>query len=122
LEYVNAGHNPPFLSRKNQATERLMPTSLVLGVTESAVYEAEATIVEPEDTILLFTDGITEAFNVDQEEYGEDRLERFLHAHAKVSQADLIQQLTADVLRFCGDIRPTDNMTLMSIRRLECRP
>ena len=91
-------------------------------MTESAIYEANATTLERDETILLFTDGITEAFNVDQEEYGESRLESFLHAHAKVSQADLIQQLTADVLRFCSDVRPTDDMTLMSIKRSEEKP
>lgn len=116
LQYVNAGHNPPFLLRKDQATERLMPTSLVLGVTEEAIYKAETTTLMLEDTILLFTDGITEAFNEDQEEYGEGRLEGFLRGHPKLSQAELIQELTADVLRFCGDVRPTDDMTLMSIR------
>jgi len=117
LRYVNAGHNPPFLLRKNQAMQRLMPTSLVLGVTESTTYEAEETELGLGEKLLLFTDGISEAFNVDQQEYGEGRLESFLRTHATLPQADLIQQLTTDVLRFCGDARPTDDMTLMSIMR-----
>ena len=117
LRYVNAGHNPPFLLRKNQAMQRLMPTSLVLGVTETTTYEAEETELEVGEKLLLFTDGISEAFNVDQQEYGESRLESFLRTHSTLPQADLIQQLTTDVLSFCGDVRPTDDMTLMSIMR-----
>ena len=97
--------------------ERLMPTSLVLGVTETTAYEAEETKLGVGEKLLLFTDGISEAFNVDQQEYGEDRLEGFLRTHSALPQADLIQQLTADVLSFCGDVRPTDDMTLMSIMR-----
>ena len=117
LRYVNAGHNPPFLLRKNQAMQRLMPTSLVLGVTETTTYEAEETELGVGEKLLLFTDGISEAFNVDQQEYGESRLESFLRTHSTLPQADLIQQLTTDVLGFCGDARPTDDMTLMSIMR-----
>jgi phosphoserine phosphatase RsbU/P len=117
LRYVNAGHNPPFLLRKDQAMQRLMPTSLVLGVTESTTYEAEETELGLGEKLLLFTDGISEAFNVDQQEYGESRLESFLCTHSTLPQADLIRQLTADVLAFCGDARPTDDMTLMSIVR-----
>ncbi len=117
LRYVNAGHNPPFLLRKNQAMQRLMPTSLVLGVTETTTYEAEETELGVGEKLLLFTDGISEAFNVDQQEYGESRLESFLRTHSTLPQADLIQQLTTDVLSFCGDARPTDDMTLMSIMR-----
>ena len=99
--------------------ERLMPTSLVLGVTEGAIYNAEETRLGLDERILLFTDGITEAFNADEEEYGERRLEGFLRTHATLPQADLIQRLATDVLGFCGDARPTDDMTLMSIRRTE---
>jgi phosphoserine phosphatase RsbU/P len=117
LRYVNAGHNPPFLLRKNQAMQRLMPTSLVLGVTETTTYEAEETELGVGEKLLLFTDGISEAFNVDQQEYGESRLESFFRTHSTLPQADLIQQLTTDVLGFCGDARPTDDMTLMAIMR-----
>jgi phosphoserine phosphatase RsbU/P len=117
LRYINAGHNPPFLLRQHQAMERLIPTSLVLGVTETTTYEAEETELRVGEKLLLFTDGISEAFNVDQQEYGETRLESFLRTHSTLPQADLIQQLIADVLGFCGDARPTDDITLMSIVR-----
>jgi len=119
LRYINAGHNPPFLMRRDRKMHRLMPTSLVLGVSETAIYEAEDTELSPGEKALLFTDGITEAFNLDQQEYGESRLESFLAMHADLSQADLIHRLTGDVLRFCGDARPTDDMTLMSVVRLQ---
>ena len=119
VRYVNAGHNPPFLTEQDRKMHRLMPTSLVLGVSETAIYQAEGTELRPGDRMLLFTDGITEAFNADLQEYGEARLESFLKTHANLPQAQLIQRLTRDVLRFCGDARPTDDMTLMSIMRLE---
>ena len=119
IRYINAGHNPPFVMQQDSKTHRLMPTSLVLGVSETAIYETEDTELRPGERALLFTDGITEAFNLDQQEYGESRLESFLKMHADLPQEDLIQKLTNDVLHFCGDARPTDDMTLMSIMRLQ---
>lgn len=117
LRYVNAGHNPPFLVRQGGSVERLGPTAIALGVTTEAAFEAMSGEVEPGDRLLLYTDGITEAFNARDEEYGEERLGAYLAVHREASHQELIDGIVADVLRFCGAVRPRDDMTLMALGR-----
>jgi phosphoserine phosphatase RsbU/P len=118
LRYVNAGHNAPFLIRGGgQPYERLSSTSLVLGINPVEAYPAEEVRVCPGDRLLLFTDGITEAFNSADEEYGESRLASFLQSHADVSPPELVKAIVDDVLRFCTPVSPRDDMTLMLLER-----
>jgi serine phosphatase RsbU (regulator of sigma subunit) len=117
LCYVNAGHNAPFLMRHDNSLERLASTSLVLGVDSNASFEAKETRILPGDGLLLFTDGITEAFNAKEEEYGDARLASFLHRHAQLQPAELIKGVVDDVLGFCRPCLPGDDITMMSITR-----
>ncbi len=117
LHYVNAGHNPPYLLRAGQASLRLSTTSLVLGVLRDAVFEATDVRLEPADRLILFTDGVTEAFNQRDEEYGEGRLEAKLKSDAGLQGEDLIFDIIKDVLAFCDSARPVDDMTLMCVQR-----
>jgi serine phosphatase RsbU (regulator of sigma subunit) len=117
LRYVNAGHNAPFLMRGNQDPERLSSTSIVLGVDAKSYFEAKETQIGPGECLLLFTDGITEAFNAQDEEYGEHRLGPFLIQHAGESCPALIKGVVDDVLAFCSSVWPKDDMTLMAITR-----
>jgi sigma-B regulation protein RsbU (phosphoserine phosphatase) len=80
-------------------------------------FEAMRTEIEPGDRLFLYTDGATEAFNTRDEEYGEERLQAYLLAHRSASHRDLIDGLTADVLRFCGPVRLKDDMTFLSLSR-----
>ena len=117
LRYVNAGHNAPFVIRKQGVLERLHSNSVVMGVFENTVFSESEVTVDFGDQVLLFTDGITEAFNLAEEDYGEARLGAFLLRNSSLSQDQLIQDLLRDVLAFCKDIKPTDDMTMMSARR-----
>ena len=117
LCYVNAGHNAPFLIGDSRTLKRLSSTSIVLGITKESRFEASETRLEEGERLLLFTDGVSEAFNPKGEEYGEARLGEFLQNHMNLTQSQLIQELIDDVLAFCGDARPSDDMTLMSIGR-----
>jgi len=117
LSYVSAGHNAPFLMRPGKEFERLVSTSLVLGVDDSSRYESGETRLCPGDSLLLFTDGVSEAFNAKDEEYGEERLELFLKRHASLPSVELIKGVVDDVLAFCGSTWPKDDMTLMAVRR-----
>ena len=80
-------------------------------------FEPNEAQLHPGDNLILFTDGISEAFNEKSEEYGEDRLASFLQANQDFPSPSFIQSLFSDVLRFCGDAKPTDDMTLMCITR-----
>jgi hypothetical protein len=117
LTYVNAGHNPPFLMRLGKQLERLPVTSIVLGFLAGSAYESQETCLGNGEGLLLFTDGITEAFNEKEEEYGEPRLADFLQSHADEPPPRLIESITEDVVAFCSSSRPSDDMTLMFVAR-----
>lgn len=117
LRYVNAGHNPPLLMRRAGGIENLSATAVALGVMPDARFEAMETPLEPGDRLLLYTDGITEAMNAKDVEYGEERLLSFLQSRLASTHEELIEGLLADVLRFCGGVRPRDDMTLLVLGR-----
>jgi hypothetical protein len=119
MRFVNAGHNAPYLLRQNQTPARLEATSLVLGVLPNTQFEAKEVSLETRDRLLLFTDGLSEAFNLKEEEYGEDRLTDFLRRSTEPDQDKLIAAIIQDVLSFCDPSRPTDDMTLMIVSRLQ---
>ena len=116
IRYVNAGHNAPCLTR-NDGCERLDSTATVLGFFPGLEFEMKSAWLGPGERLLLYTDGLTEAFNAAEEEYGEETLIAFLRAHRNLAPDLLIDGLIADVLRFCGAARPGDDITLMSICR-----
>lgn len=117
FRYVNAGHNAPFLMRQGKDYDRLVSTALVLGVDENSLYASGETRLCSGESLLLFTDGVTEAFNAKDEEYGEGRLELFLKRHATLPSPELIKGVVDDVLAFCGSTWPKDDMTLMAVHR-----
>ena len=98
-------------------TARLGPTGMALGVMPDARYEAMTVVLEPGERLLLYTDGITEATNRADEEYGDLRLEAFVRSEHHRPGRELVDGIVADVLRFCGDSRPNDDMTLMCLAR-----
>ncbi|RPJ87288.1 MAG: serine/threonine-protein phosphatase [Acidobacteria bacterium] len=119
--YVNAGHNAPFLMRSDGTIDRLHSTSMVMGVMENPGYAAEKVRLRTWDHLLLFTDGIPEASNLQGEEYGEERFSAFLCANAGLDQSLLFDRLVKEVVRHCGDNRPHDDITIISIVRTPVR-
>jgi sigma-B regulation protein RsbU (phosphoserine phosphatase) len=115
MRYVNAGHNPPLLISNRQPVARLGATGMALGVLSDSSYEAMELTLERGDRVLLYTDGVTEATNPSDEEYGELRLEGYVRDRRGESGRSLLDGIVADVLRFCGTSRPHDDMTLMCL-------
>ena len=116
FHYVNAGHNAPFLLRPGGAI-RLGTTGVALGVLGGSAFEERGETLAPGERLFLFTDGITEAFDPEDREYGEPRLESFLLSHHHLVSPGLIDAVREDVLAFCGPARPRDDMTLMLVER-----
>jgi hypothetical protein len=116
--YVNAGHNAPFLMRCDGTIERLHSTSMVMGVMDDPGYVEEKVRLGTWDHLLLYTDGIPEASDLQGQEYGEERFSAFLRANAGLDQSLLFDRLVKEVVRHCGDNRPHDDMTMISIVRL----
>ena len=115
--YVNAGHNAPFLMRAGGGTERLHATGTVLGLLEGMQFESGSLALHDGDSVLLFTDGIPEAFNAREEEFGETRLLAALQRPPVPDPRAFVENLVTEVTRFCYPALPTDDMTLMLLMK-----
>jgi phosphoserine phosphatase RsbU/P len=116
LTYVNAGHNNPILRRSTGAIERLQIGGVPLGIMESAAYESATVALQPGDWLVIFTDGVVEAENNAQQEYGEERLMVMLHSGVALAPNMLLQTIIADLDRFAGDAPQHDDVTLMLLK------
>ncbi len=115
LSYVNCGHIPPLLLRRDGRVEQLMATARVLGMFEDWECSTGALQLGPDDTLVIFTDGITEAMNDDAEEFGHDRFLRFLRASLHLTVASLVDAVVTAVQEFRGHERG-DDLTLVVAR------
>jgi serine phosphatase RsbU (regulator of sigma subunit)/pSer/pThr/pTyr-binding forkhead associated (FHA) protein len=113
----NAGHNPPFLVGRDGSIRRLEKGGLPLGMFERAAYEEEEATLAPGDTLVLFSDGLSEASNLRDEEFGEDRLVEHVAAECHLEPDALLELLLARVRAFAGDCAQADDMTALVIRR-----
>ena len=99
LAYANAGHNPPLLVRSNGQVETLPPSGTVLGVFADADYQGAELPLGSGDRLVLYTDGITEAHDAGEQEFGEDRLKdaavRHRHLGAAALHAAMMKEITA---------------------------
>lgn len=115
LTYVNAGHNPPLL-RHNGSWEWLRKKcGLFLGVFDTAKYRSATIDLHKGDELLLYTDGVNEAFSVNEEEYGNQRLEDFLNAHADQHPHMLVDMLRADVRHWALGAEQSDDITMLCL-------
>jgi sigma-B regulation protein RsbU (phosphoserine phosphatase) len=119
VKYANAGHNPPYLM-KADGSVKVLPLShdFVAGVIDDFQYTEETTLLEKGDTLLLFTDGVTEATSPTYEEYGEQRLEQRLSQLTQAGCQQIIDAIKADVKAFAGEAEQSDDITLLALKRL----
>jgi sigma-B regulation protein RsbU (phosphoserine phosphatase) len=113
LTYANAGHNPPLLVHADGTIERLTTGGTVLGVFPEATFAGGEVALHPGDRLLLYTDGITEARDDQDEEYGEQRLTAALAAHRHLDAPSLHQILWNEVAAFTGGRGFHDDATLL---------
>jgi sigma-B regulation protein RsbU (phosphoserine phosphatase) len=116
LNYINAGHNNPILRRSNGAVEYLVAGGLPLGIRAEAVYESGSAILRADDWLVIFTDGVIEALNEREEEYGEPRLLEVLCAGAASTPDELLRRLLSDVDTFVGATPQHDDITCMLVK------
>lgn len=116
LTYVNAGHNNPILRRVSGAIERLQVGGVPLGILENAPYESGSVTLQPGDWLVVFTDGVVEAENQQQEEYGEGRLFAVLQGGLVYPPAALLNYIMGDLDRFVAKAPQHDDVTLMLLR------
>ena len=119
VTYTNAGHNPPYVVKADGSIHRLPITKNVLvGFVEEFQYTEDTVQLEHGDTLLLYTDGVTEAINSKCEEYGSERLKAVLARHAQSGCQEMIDAVKADVKAFAGEEEQSDDITLLAIKRL----
>lgn len=123
LTYVNAGHNPPFLyNTLTGEQDWLPPTDMCIGVMPERLYEAQGRQLSPGDLLVLYTDGVTEAFNADHEMFGAERLVEVVRAHRTASVQELVEAIEAEVTAFAGEAPQSDDLTLLVMRCLSDGP
>jgi sigma-B regulation protein RsbU (phosphoserine phosphatase) len=115
LRYCNAGHNPPYLLRANGGSERLPATGVPFGVDGDLPYRLAETTLRPGDTLFLYSDGITEAFNSKDEEFGAARLEAALAAARGQNAAALVGNVLAATTAFVAGAEQSDDITALAL-------
>ena len=114
LTFTNAGHCPPLLMRANGQTEKLERGGAVLGRLPGWKYEQGEVTLGVNDVLVLFTDGVTEAENSEQQEFGEERLTACVRSCGEMTAAGLQRELLAQVAKHCRN-RFHDDATLMIV-------
>jgi phosphoserine phosphatase RsbU/P len=116
VDYINAGHNNPILRRASGQIERLDVGGLPFGIQPEAKYESATVTLAPGDWLIIFTDGLVEAENAQQAEYGEARLLTAIEAGKSVEPAEMLKRLMAEVDLFVGNTPQHDDVTCLLLK------
>jgi serine phosphatase RsbU (regulator of sigma subunit)/putative methionine-R-sulfoxide reductase with GAF domain len=120
IAYVNAGHVPPLVVRAaDGTTEELRVPGMALGILPDMQYEVYTTHLEQGDTLVLYTDGITDAVAPDMQMFGLEQLKRVVSVHRLQSARELAETITGAVADFAGDTAQFDDLTLVVAKRKE---
>jgi sigma-B regulation protein RsbU (phosphoserine phosphatase) len=117
LELVNAGHLPPLVLRAGQAIP-LTATGLPLGFFYSSSYDVTELQLVPGETLLFYTDGVTESRNSLDVEYGQERLMSLAVGRSNLCPEELVRACVDDVVAFSAGTRPFDDRTVMALRHV----
>ena len=121
MDYTNAGHNPPYLLRGGRTVECLpVASNFVVGVFDDIEFERNTLTFGIGDTLLLYTDGVTEAFNDKREQFSESNLQDILASmHESSSAKEVVTSVLQSVKTFSGDYPQSDDITLLSLQRIK---
>jgi len=119
ITYVNAGHNPPLLVREDGEVELLTEGGIVLGLFEGLSYDAGSVEMRPGDTLLAYSDGVTETWSPEGDEFGEDKLTALVVERRDLDAQSLQDAILQEIERFEAGAGATDDRTLVVLRRLE---
>ena len=116
--YANGGHNPPLIVHSDGSSTLLQPIGgLALGVAPGVIFPQETIHLEPNETLILYTDGVTEAMNADEEEFGVDRLQAVFAGDPPVGAREATEEVFRAVHAFAGDTPQSDDITCLSVFR-----
>jgi phosphoserine phosphatase RsbU/P len=117
LVYANGGHNPPLLLNRNGKHHELRGKGMALGVLPQITIEQMAVSLQTDDTVIFYTDGVTEAINEDYDEFGLERMLMAATSAKKGSAYDVVQSITQGITHHAGDTPQFDDITLVVLKR-----
>ena len=118
IQYCNAGHDHPLIIRENELYAQLGATGMLLGVVEDAAYTRNTCIINPNDVIVIYTDGITEAMNEDHKEFGLERTIDVVKRRSAESASMILEALYEEVKAHANKFQQSDDITIMVIKRV----
>ena len=120
FEYSNGGHNSPYLLSNDGSIKQIPEIGgLLIGAMKNVEYQSSVLMLQPGESLLFYTDGVTEAFNKDNEEYKEARLEKVLEGKHSMNLNELISQVFDDVQSFTEGVEQSDDITCMALKHLK---
>ena len=116
LEYASAGHNPPVLIKADGSISLLQSSGIALGVLEDVKIDKESVTLEQGDTVILYTDGVSESMNEDFDEFGMERLCMVSRQAREGSAKEIVQAITEAIMDHAGDSPQFDDITLVVVK------
>lgn len=116
ISYTNAGHEHPILLRKN-STERLTAGGLPLGLFPGSEYQEAQINIDPGDLLVIFSDGVTDAFSSEKASFTEDRLKKLVTENRDLEPQKLVQLICEQIQIFVQDVPQFDDITVMILKR-----
>jgi sigma-B regulation protein RsbU (phosphoserine phosphatase) len=117
LTYANAGHNPPLWMRTDGSIEKLSRTTIALGILDAPAVTQRTVALRSGESLLMYTDGLTEAFSPEGEFFGEGHLLRMLSETPVSSAGRLIETIDTTLQDFVGSEGLADDLTMLALRR-----
>lgn len=119
LHYSNAGHDWPFLVGIDHSIQRLQTGGVVLGLMPQAMYEDIEISIQVGDVLVIQSDGVSEAMNIHQEPFGEQRLQDLILEHRDSAPQEIIDTIVREVHKHAGEYIQSDDITIMVVKRIE---
>ena len=118
LTFINAGHNPAIICRANGSLELLDSSGLPLGLMDFAEYETGHAVLGHGDVLFIYSDGVSEANNINEDEFGMDRLQNVISSNVGRSASGIRDKVEAALSDFTGTADPNDDITLVIVKKL----
>lgn len=118
LNFINAGHNPPLIARADGTIEQLESGGMPLGLMVLGDYEAGKVMLNSGDTLVIYSDGVSEANNLNEDEFGLDRLKDVIRANITASASGIRDKVESALSDFTGTAPANDDITLVIVKRL----
>jgi len=118
LRYINAGHNPPLLGRADGRIEQLASGGFPLGILPTADFEVGTTFLAPGEVLVVYSDGVSEANNIAEEEFGMDRLSDVVRSNLSASAAGIRDKVESALSSFTQTAPANDDITLVIVKRV----